>query len=91
VIHPEWLSIHWPPYWHYDFFQGLRAIAQVGKQRDPRAGEALERLQSLRRADGMWRTGGRKHWRLHGTSNVEAVDWGDAHQVVTPIALGILE
>ena len=91
VIHREWLSIHWPPYWHYDFFQGLRAIAQLGKQRDPRAGEALERLQSLRRADGTWRTGGRKHWRLHGTSNVEAVDWGDAHQVVTPIALGILE
>jgi hypothetical protein len=90
VIHPEWLSIHWPPYWHYDFCQGLRAIGLVGKLNDPRAAEALERLRSLRRADGTWRTGGHRYWRTRGTSNVEAVDWGDAHPVVTPIALGIL-
>ena len=90
VIHPEWLNIHWPPYWHYDFFHGLRAIAVVGKLNDPRAGDALERLRSLRRADGTWRTGGHKYWRSLGSSNVDAVDWGDAHQAVTPIALGIL-
>lgn len=90
VIHPEWLNIHWPPYWHYDFFHGLRAIGQVGQQDDPRATEALERLRSLRRADGTWRTGGRKYWRRRGRWNVEVVDWGDAHQVVTPIALGLL-
>jgi len=90
VIHPEWLNIHWPPYWHYDFFQGLRAIALVGKLDDSRAADALERLRSLRRSDGTWRTGGRRYWTLRGPSNVEAVDWGDAHQMVTPIALGIL-
>jgi hypothetical protein len=90
VIHPEWLSIHWPPYWHYDFFHGLRAIAMVGKLSDARAGEALERLRSLRHLDGTWRTGGHKYWKLRGTSSVEAVDWGDAHQVVTPIALSLL-
>jgi hypothetical protein len=34
--------------------------------------------------------GGHKYWRRRGRSNVEAVDWGDAHQVLTPIALGVL-
>ena len=90
VIHAEWLHIHWPHYWHYDYFHGLRAIGLVGRLSDPRASEALELLRSVKRPDGTWRAGGHKYWRSLGTSNVEAVDWGDAHQVVTPIALGIL-
>jgi hypothetical protein len=90
VIHAEWVHIHWPHYWHYDYFQGLRAIGLVGRLRDPRAGDALDLLRSRMRLDGTWRVGGRRYWRRRGTSNLEAVDWGDAHQVVTPVALDIL-
>jgi hypothetical protein len=90
VIHPEWLNIHWPHYWHYDYFHGLRTIGLVGLLSDPRAAEALDLLRSRMRPEGTWRVGGHKYWRRRGRSNVEAVDWGDAHQVLTPIALGVL-
>jgi hypothetical protein len=91
VINPEWLHIHWPHYWHYDFFHGLRAVASVGLLGDPRAAEAIERLRSLRRPDGSWRVGGRRYWRLRHASNVEVVDWGDAHQIVTAAALAMTQ
>jgi hypothetical protein len=87
VILSEWLNIHWPHYWHYDFFQGLRATAMLGLQSDPRAADALEHLRSLRWRDGTWRASGHRYWR----PTTEVVDWGDAHQVVTPIARGILD
>ncbi len=91
VIHAEWLHIHWPHYWHYDFFHGLRAIGLVDRLRDPRASEALELLRSRTRPDGTWRTGGHKYWQLRGLSNVEVVDWGDAHHVVTAAARAVLQ
>ncbi len=90
VIASEWLHIHWPHYWHYDFFQGLRAVRSVGRLRDPRAAEARELLLSRRRADGTWTSSGRKYWS-GGKSNTEVVDWGDAHQIVTAAALVVLQ
>jgi hypothetical protein len=88
VIDPEWLNIHWPHYWHYDFFHGLRAIAMLGLLKDSRAEEALELLRTKRRPDGAWRVGGRRYWRRGNVgTGVEAVTWGDAHEIVTPVAL----
>ena len=89
-IHPEWTKAHWPPYWHYDFFHGLRAVAMVGKLDDPRAGDALDLLRSMRRPDGTWAANGRRYWRKQGGTGVEVVDWGDAQQMVTPIAERLL-
>jgi hypothetical protein len=92
VIQPEWLEIHWPNYWHYDFFSGLRAAASLGRLDDPRAADALELLRSRRRPDGTWRTSGHKYWRRRGAPDYQdAVDWGDAHQIVTPAALAMLQ
>ena len=92
VIHPEWLEIHWPHYWHYDFFHGLRALASLGRVQDPRAGDAIHILQSRRRADGSWRTSGHRYWRRSGSpSHQDAVDWRDAHEIVTPAALAVLQ
>jgi hypothetical protein len=90
VINREWLHIHWPHYWHYDFFHGLRAVGLVGRLDDPRAQEALELLRSQRDLDGMWKTGGRMYW-AGGKSNIEVVDWDDAHQIVTPAARAVLQ
>jgi hypothetical protein len=91
-IHPEWLHIHWPHYWHYDFFQGLRAVARLGRLDDPRAADALELLRARRRPDGTWRVSGARYWRRPGApSRGDAVDWGDAHQIVTPIARRMLQ
>ncbi|HYM67564.1 MAG TPA: hypothetical protein VEW68_09750 [Patescibacteria group bacterium] len=92
VIDSEWRHIHWPHYWHYDFFHGLRALERLGLLNDPRAGEARELLASLRRGDGTWAAGGRRYWRRGGTgTGVEAVSWADAHEIVTPIALAMLQ
>ena len=90
-IHPEWERIHWPHYWHYDFFNGLRALALLKRLDDPRAADALDLLRARGRGDGSWRAGGHRYWRRPGSlSQAEAVDWGDAHEIVTPAALAIL-
>jgi hypothetical protein len=90
LIDPEWLNIHWPHYWHYDFFHGLRAVSMLGRLGDARAAEAREYLRSLLRPDGTWRVSGRRYWRMYDQSGVEVVNWGDGHEMVTPIALAML-
>jgi hypothetical protein len=91
TIHPEWERIHWPHYWHYDFFNGLRVLALLKRLDDPRAADALALLQARGRSDGSWRAGGHRYWRRPGApAQAEAVDWGDAHEIVTPAALAIL-
>ena len=85
-INSEWMHIHWPHYWHYDFFQGLRAVGMLGKAKDPRAEAARKHLDELRHSDGTWHASGRRYWR----PTTEVVDWGDAHQVITPAAERIL-
>jgi len=58
----------------------------LGRAKDTRAAAALEHLQGLRRPDGTWRATARRYW----SRPTEAVDWGDAHQVITPAAERIL-
>ena len=89
-IKDEWMEIHWPHYWHYDFFHGLRAVAMLGLLKDPRAADALDLLGAKQRSDGTWRATGHKYWRVTGDASREVVDWGDAHQIVTPAALALL-
>jgi hypothetical protein len=52
VIHPSWIKLHYPPYWHYDILQGLRVVQAVGLLADPRAADALEIVEKQRRRDG---------------------------------------
>ena len=91
VIYTEWTHIHWPHYWHYDFFHGLRAIAMLGKLDDKRTADAKKRLRELRKPDGTWTATGRRYWRRGNTgTGVEAVTWGDARELVTPVAQSML-
>ena len=90
--HPVFMKLHFPTYWHYDLLVGLRTLAAADALDDPRAGDALDLLESKRRPDGTWRTEG-KWWKRPGSkgSNVEAVDWGDAaNELVTERALSVL-
>ncbi len=56
----------------------------------PTGSDALDLLRSQRRPDGTWSAGGRRYWRKQGSAGVEVVDWGDAHQIVTPVAAYVL-
>lgn len=93
-VHPSWVQLHWPSYWHYDVLAGLRLLARTGRIRDERAAAALDLLESRRRPDGRWRAGG-SWWKSPGKSgsNVEVVDWGrrGPSEMITLAALGLLQ
>ncbi len=92
VIHPSWVALHYPPYWHYDFLHGLLVLSRLGLLPDPRADDAIDLLESRRLKDGRWRPGG-YWWRPPGTagSNVEVVDWGRSgpNEMITLNALRV--
>ena len=48
VIHPDFVALHYPLYWHYDFLGGLKAMTQIGRIRDPRCVAALDLLEERR-------------------------------------------
>jgi hypothetical protein len=76
VIDPEWVRLHYPPYWHYDYLQALLILSRAGPLVDPRLGEALDRLEAARHPDGTWAADA-WWWRPPGRagSGVEAVSW----------------
>jgi hypothetical protein len=94
VIHPQLLKLRFPSYWHYDVLQGLWVLSRLDRSSDPRAGEALDLLESKRHRDGRWRAEG-YWWKPPGSggSNVEVVDWGrrGPNEWVTLRALRVLK
>ena len=93
-IDKGWLVPHYPPYWHYEVPQALLILSRMGKLDDPRAADALDILEGLRRPDGTWHKGP-SWWRKPGSpgSNVEVVDWGGRgpNEMTTLNALRILK
>jgi hypothetical protein len=92
-IHREWLTFHWPPFWHYDVLQGLVVLARLGVAGDARAADAIELVRSRRRSDGRWHASPRWWNPPASTRAPEAVDWrmGDsADRMVTLRALVVL-
>jgi len=51
-IHPSFVKLHYPCYWHYDILFGLKVMAEAGLIGDPRCEAALDRLESKRLTDG---------------------------------------
>src|SRR2546430_13433935 len=54
VIHPEFVTLHYPLYWHYDYLGGLKAMSRIGRIRDPRTADALDLLEQRQLPDGGW-------------------------------------
>jgi hypothetical protein len=94
VIHPSWLVLHYPPYWHYDILQAMLVLSRMGLAGDPRCEEAFEVLERRRLPDGRWRPGG-YWWFAPGTSSgrADVVDWGRSapNEMITLNALRVLE
>lgn len=92
VINHTWLTLHYPPYWHYDILQALLILSRMGKAGDPRASDALDQLERLRLPDGRWRPGGCWWKPPPSTVTPEVVDWGRSgpNEMITLNALRVL-
>lgn len=78
VANRKFLTLRYPPYWHYDLLVGLTTLARTVGLGDARARDALDLLEERRDEDGMWHASGR-WWSPPGSTRaVEAVDWGEA-------------
>ena len=95
VGHPEWVKLHYPPYWHYDVLHALLVLSRWGKAGDSRTTDALELLEEKRREDGRWDADGRRYWSPPGSGGPgeEVVDWGPSrpNEMVTLNALRVLQ
>ncbi len=93
VIHPSWVALHYPPYWHYDILQALLVLSRMGLAGDPRCDDAFAVLARRRLRDGRWRPGG--YWWLGvGTDGGrhDVVDWGRSapNEMITLNALRVM-
>lgn len=97
IIRPDFVALHYPLYWHYDFLAGLKAIARVGRIGDARCADALDLLEKKRLPDGGW-PAEKRHYRVSRTTmsaNADYVDWGGTsrkrmNEWVTVDALAVL-
>jgi len=96
VMKAEFIKLHYPLYWHYDYLLGLKVMAEIGRIRDRRCEDALDLLESRQLPDGGWPAERRyysvsKEIKLHA----DYVDWGGTSTVrmnpwVTADALTVL-
>lgn len=95
IIHPDFVRLHYPVYWHYDILGGLKVLAEAGLIRDPRCHSALDLLEQKRLPDRGW-PAERSYYKLHDTAGGgELVSWGGtsknaSNPWVTADALGVL-
>lgn len=97
VIHADFVALHYPRYWHYDFLGGLKAIAEIGLIGDARCADALDLLERRRLPDGGWPAEKRYYAvsRSAMKANADYVDWGGTSRTrmnewVTVDALAVL-
>jgi hypothetical protein len=93
VIRRDWLTLHYPPYWHYDILQSLLVLSRMRLTGDLRCCDALAVLDRRPRPDGRWQPGA-YWWKPLGTprGTVEVIDWGRSapSEMITLNALRIL-
>ena len=54
VVLLDYLRIHYPLHYWYDFLQGLRVLTELGIKNDPRMNDAITLLLEKRLPDGKW-------------------------------------
>jgi hypothetical protein len=98
IVHPEFVTLHYPLYWHYDFLGGLKAMNRIGRLRDPRCADALDLLEAKQLPDGGW-PAEKRHYKVRPRTfetNSDYVDWGGTssdrmNEWVTVDALTVLQ
>ncbi|HBY98291.1 MAG TPA: hypothetical protein DEP84_30835 [Chloroflexi bacterium] len=97
IIKDDFVTLHYPCYWHYDILFGLKVMAEAGFAHDERCEEALDLLESKRLPDGGFPAEA-KYYRVTGrrTAGRSLVDWGGTskqrmNEWVTADALYVLK
>ena len=97
VIDEEFITLHYPWYWHYDILFGLKVMAEAGWLDDERCQAALNLLESKRLADGGF-PAQKKYYQSNSRakSGRSLVDWGGTsrtkmNEFVTVEALSVLK
>lgn len=96
VINPHFVSLVYPPYWHYDILYGLKVMYEAGKLSDPRCIAALDLLGKKQLPGGGF-PAEEKYYRLTypDQNGYSAVNWGNTgkrvmNEFVTVEALSVL-
>lgn len=97
VIHEEFITLHYPWYWHYDILFGLKVMAEAGWLDDERCEAALNLLKSKQLADGGF-AAEKKYYQNNPKAKTgrTLVDWGGTsrtqmNEFVTVEALSVLK
>jgi hypothetical protein len=102
IINNDFVTLHYPCYWHYDILFGLKVMAEAGFINDERCNDALDLLESKCLTDGGFPAEKKYYtridkskpgWRKSGSS---LVDWGvtgktKSNEFVTADALYVLK
>lgn len=96
VMNERFLSLRYPLYYYYDVLGGLKAMAEIGRLRDPRCRKALDLLEAKQLPAGGWAAETRLY-KVARTlaSRADYVDWGGTSKTgrnewVTADALRVL-
>jgi hypothetical protein len=96
VIHPDFLRLHYPRYWHYDVLAGLKVMSEAGLLGDARCSDALDVLQSKQLACGGFPAEAKNYRVVDRPANGGSyVDWGGTsrqrmNEWITVDALAVL-
>ena len=77
VIDEEFITLHYPCYWHYDILFGLKVMAEAGWLDDERCGAALDLLEFKQLQDGGF-PAEKKYYHCNPKAKTgrSIVDWG---------------
>ena len=82
IIDQNFIKLHYPSYWHYDFLFALKVLAEAGFIQDQRCNESLDMLESKRLSDGGFPAED-KYYRVDEKklAGHSRVDWGGTSKI----------
>ena len=85
VVMLDFLRLHYPLHYSYDFLQGLRVLTESGTKNDPRMNDAVSLLLEKRLSDGRWLLDGvYRGWRhSHAIHGEETVSRPEERELIT--------
>ena len=85
VVMLDFLRLHYPLHYAYDFLHGLRVLTELGVKNDPRMDDAVSLLLEKRLPDGKWILDGvYRGWRHpHAMHGEETVSRPEERELIT--------